>query len=82
MNLVSLITQAHKHQKESGFKFRTQLHKSSKLSDQFQAEVYLKREDQLLIRVFKMRGAYNSFINLTKEEKEAGLVTVSDGNFA
>lgn len=29
-----------------------------------------------------MRGAYNSFISLTKEQKENGVVTVSDGNFA
>ena len=29
-----------------------------------------------------MRGAFNSFMSLTQEQKTKGLVTVSDGNFA
>lgn len=79
---IESITKAHKHQKESGLNFATPLQKSLKYSELYGANVFLKREDQHLVRLFKMRGAFNSFMSLTAAEKKAGIVTVSDGNFA
>ncbi|CAD8073500.1 unnamed protein product [Paramecium primaurelia] len=79
---IPMITQAHRLQKDSTLNFRTKLQRSLKLSEKYHSNIHLKREDQQQIRVFKMRGAFNSFMSLTQEQKTKGLVTVSDGNFA
>ncbi|CAD8163275.1 unnamed protein product [Paramecium octaurelia] len=79
---IPMITQAHRLQKDSTLNFRTKLHPSIRLSEKYHCNIHLKREDQQQIRVFKMRGAFNSFMSLTQEQKTKGLVTVSDGNFA
>ncbi|CAD8194095.1 unnamed protein product [Paramecium octaurelia] len=80
--MIPSITQAHKQMRESGISFQTKLQHSLRLSEQYHATVHLKREDQQLTRVFKMRSAFTSLQSLTKEQKEKGVVTVSDGNFA
>lgn len=53
-----------------------------RLSERFQAEVYLKREDLQEVRSFKLRGAYNKMSALTREEAERGVVCASAGNHA
>jgi threonine dehydratase len=42
----------------------------------------LKREDLTPVRSYKIRGAYNKMISLTKEEQTNGIVTCSAGNHA
>ena len=46
------------------------------------AEVYFKCENLQRIGAFKFRGAFNSIVQLPKEEKARGVVTYSSGNHA
>ena len=53
-----------------------------KLSEKFQAEVFLKREDLQVVRSYKIRGAYNLIHSLTTEQRQRGVVCASAGNHA
>jgi len=57
-----------------------QLHR--KLSEKFQAKIFLKREDLQIVRSYKLRGAYNLIQSLTPEERSRGVVCASAGNHA
>ena len=59
---------------------RTPLHRSPGLSQLLDAEVYLKHDEYLPLGAFKARGGLNLLANLTKEERDRGLVTASTGN--
>lgn len=61
---------------------QTPLQYSERLSREFGAEVYLKREDLQVVRSFKLRGAYNKMCCLTSDEKKRGVVCASAGNHA
>jgi threonine dehydratase len=52
------------------------------LSEQYGANVLLKREDLLMVRSYKIRGAYNKMKNLTNEERRNGVIGASAGNHA
>jgi threonine dehydratase len=60
----------------------TPLQLNERLSEQYGAKVYFKREDLQPIRSFKLRGAYHKIYNLTTEERERGIVCASAGNHA
>ncbi|MFM7195928.1 MAG: threonine ammonia-lyase IlvA [Bacteroidota bacterium] len=61
---------------------RTPLQFHRKLSQQFGAEVWLKREDLQVVRSYKIRGAYNLIHSLTEEQRKNGVVCASAGNHA
>ncbi len=61
---------------------KTPLQKNLNLSDEFQANVILKREDLQIVRSYKLRGAYNKIAHLSKKELENGVVCASAGNHA
>ncbi|WP_172197304.1 threonine ammonia-lyase IlvA [Saccharibacillus qingshengii] len=61
---------------------RTPLHRDATLSAKYDCEVYLKREDQQVVRSFKIRGSYNKIRSLTEEERTRGIVCASAGNHA
>lgn len=65
-----------------GVVFPTPLLPSRNLSDEFQANILLKREDLQVVRSYKIRGAYNKMSSLTKIEKQQGIVCASAGNHA
>ena len=46
------------------------------------ATVYLKREDLQTVRSYKLRGAYNLLVQLSDDERAAGVVCSSAGNHA
>ena len=52
------------------------------LSEEFGANVFLKREDLQIVRSYKIRGAYNKIKSLTAEERKNGVVCASAGNHA
>ncbi len=52
------------------------------LSEQYQAHIYLKREDLQVVRSYKIRGAYNKISSMTAEETSRGVVCASAGNHA
>ncbi|WP_316836380.1 threonine ammonia-lyase IlvA [Pedobacter nutrimenti] len=61
---------------------RTPLIYNAKLSEKYEAEVYLKREDLQVVRSYKLRGAYNMISQLTAEQLSQGIVCASAGNHA
>lgn len=66
----------------SGIVRLTPVELSKRLSDKFNAKIYIKREDLQEVRSYKIRGAYNLMSNLTEEEKKRGVVCASAGNHA
>lgn len=60
----------------------TPLTQSLNLSDEFNANIFLKREDLQIVRSYKIRGAYNKMSTLTSQEKDQGVVCASAGNHA
>lgn len=60
----------------------TPLQKNERLSEKYDCNIFLKREDLQYVRSFKLRGAYYKMKNLTKEEASAGVVCASAGNHA
>ena len=60
----------------------TPFRKNNNLSDIYDAEVYLKREDLQMVRSYKIRGAYNMIRSLSPESLENGIVCASAGNHA
>ncbi len=82
MNVITLnhINEAAK--RLSGTVKRTELMLSERLSQEFEAQVYIKREDQQIVRSYKIRGAYNKMSMLTPKERQQGVVAASAGNHA
>lgn len=60
----------------------TPLEHADKLSTQLGFEVYLKREDLQAIHSFKLRGAYNKIVSLSKADQAKGVIAASAGNHA
>ncbi len=60
----------------------TPLQKNINLSEEFGANIMLKREDLQLVRSYKLRGAYNKIAQLSEEELKKGVVCASAGNHA
>lgn len=61
---------------------KTPLQKNKILSDRYQCNVYVKREDLQVVRSFKIRGAYHLIRSLAEEELKNGIVCASAGNHA
>ncbi|MGX7106313.1 threonine ammonia-lyase IlvA [Hutsoniella sourekii] len=61
---------------------QTPLVKDRYLSEKYQANIYLKREDLQIIRSFKIRGAYYAIDQLDASQLEGGVVCASAGNHA
>ena len=61
---------------------KTPLQFNERLSKIYGAKIYFKREDLQEIRSYKIRGAFNKMVHLTKKEKNQGVVTASAGNHA
>ncbi|SMC58274.1 threonine ammonia-lyase IlvA [Kibdelosporangium aridum] len=56
------------------------LQRNERLSQRYDLDVWLKREDLHKVRSYKGRGAYNLLSNLSAEERERGVVCASAGN--
>lgn len=60
----------------------TPLQKNLNLSDEFEANILLKREDLQVVRSYKLRGAYNKMMHLSDQELAKGVICASAGNHA
>ncbi len=60
----------------------TPFQKNQNLSDIYEANVYLKREDLQMVRSYKIRGAYNMISTIDPEHLKNGIVCASAGNHA
>lgn len=60
----------------------TPLHIAPFLTQRWQNQIWLKREDLQPVHSFKLRGAYNKMAQLSEAEKACGVITASAGNHA
>jgi threonine dehydratase len=60
----------------------TPLEYNARLSEKYECEIYLKREDLQIVRSYKLRGAYNMISRLSEEQLSRGVVCASAGNHA
>jgi len=60
----------------------TPLMLNQELSQKYNSNIYLKREDLTPVRSYKIRGAYNKMKSLTEFQQTNGIVTCSAGNHA
>lgn len=74
------IVQAQMHLKD--VITRTPLQHNRVLSERYNCNVLLKREDLQIVRSFKIRGAYNLMCSLAPETLANGVVCASAGNHA
>lgn len=61
---------------------KTPLQRHDLLSEKYQCNIYLKREDLQVVRSFKLRGAYNKIQSIPMEQLQNGVVCASAGNHA
>ena len=62
------------HKILSGVVVNTPLEYDHYLSEKYGAKIYLKKENAQRVRSFKIRGAYFAISQLSKEERERGVV--------
>lgn len=60
----------------------TPLQLNRNLSEKYNANIYLKREDLQVVRSYKIRGAFNKIAGLSDQEKQNGVICASAGNHA
>ena len=60
----------------------TPLEYNQRLSERYDCEIYLKREDLQVVRSYKLRGAYNMISQLNADQMARGVVCASAGNHA
>ena len=65
-----------------GVALHTPLQYNVQLSEEFNCNIYLKREDLQVVRSYKIRGAYNKISSLSEAERQKGVVCASAGNHA
>jgi len=69
-------------QRLNGVVKRTPLEYNAGLSEKYDCEIWLKREDLQVVRSYKLRGAYNMISQLSDEQMSRGVVCASAGNHA
>lgn len=69
-------------QRIKGVAYHTPFMHNINLSDRYQANIYLKREDLQVVRSYKLRGAYNKISSIEPEHLSNGVVCASAGNHA
>lgn len=60
----------------------TPLQYNARLSEKYDCQVYLKREDLQIVRSYKLRGAYNMISQIPAHAIQNGVVCASAGNHA
>ena len=55
---------------------------NANLSEKYDCQIFLKREDLQIVRSYKIRGAYNRMVQLNHDERARGIVCSSAGNHA
>jgi threonine dehydratase len=70
------------YQRLKGIVKPTPLEYNARLSERYDCQIYLKREDLQIVRSYKLRGAYNMISQLSDEQHSRGVVCASAGNHA
>lgn len=66
----------------SGYIHQTPVFQSSAINEMAGAQLFFKAENMQKMGAFKMRGALNATLKLSKEQQQKGIATHSSGNFA
>lgn len=82
MNKIPVEDILKAHQALKGIIKHSPLQKNDILSEKYDCNVFLKREDLQIIRSFKIRGAYNLIQGTPREKLKKGVVCASAGNHA
>lgn len=61
---------------------KTDLDHAPQISERFNNNIWLKREDQQPVFSYKLRGAYNMMASLSEDERQRGVIAASAGNHA
>ena len=69
-------------QRIKGVAYHTPFMHNINLSDRYEANIYLKREDLQIVRSYKLRGAYNKISSIEQDLLTNGVVCASAGNHA
>lgn len=70
------------HKRLEGVSLLTPLQYNKQLSEKYNCNIYLKREDLQSVRSYKIRGAYNLMNQLNSLQKSNGVICASAGNHA
>lgn len=81
-NLVNIEQIYQAQVRLKGIALQTPMTHNYRLSDQYDCQLFLKREDMQVVRSYKIRGAYNKMATMTPEQLENGVVCASAGNHA
>ena len=65
-----------------GVALNTPLQRNYNLSEEYDCDIFLKREDLQAVRSFKIRGAYNKMASVPASDLRKGVVCASAGNHA
>ena len=82
MKLPSLKDIREAHCRIRPFIHRTPVMSSRLINEMYGAQIFFKCENFQKVGAFKFRGATNAVLQLTQQEKEAGVITHSSGNHA
>lgn len=82
MNLVGIEEIKAAKERIKGVAITTPLVLSKRLSEQFQCNILLKREDLQEVRSYKIRGAFNKMSSMGADQLTKGVVCASAGNHA
>src|SRR3989454_87023 len=80
MEMTRAVEEAEK--RLQGIVSKTLLQPSTRLSERYEANILIKREDMQAVRSFKIRGAYNKIASLPPEDRKRPIVCASAGNHA
>ena len=69
-------------QRLQGIAYHTPLQYMQSLSEKYDCNVYVKREDLQIVRSYKIRGAYNKMSTTSRNLLDRGVVAASAGNHA
>ena len=82
MNMIPMDDLIKANQALKGVVKQTPLLRNDILSERYECNVYLKREDLQVVRSFKIRGAFNLMQSTPLETLKNGVVCASAGNHA
>src|SRR5947199_10356431 len=80
MEMTRAVEEAEK--RLQGIVSKTLLQPSTRLSERYEANILIKREDMQAVRSFKIRGAYNKIASLSPDDRKRPVVCASAGNHA
>ncbi len=82
MEVITIENILKAHHRLAGVAAHTPLQRNAYLSERYNCNVFLKREDLQAVRSYKIRGAYNFLRTLPDGAASAGIVCASAGNHA